>query len=299
MASNAWLRERIPRMRFAKKAVRRFLPGEDPADALRAGAALKKEGIHTELTRLGENIAELSEGDAVAAHYAEMLDRIPSEGLDGEISVKLTQLGFDIDEARTQAHVERLADKAATHGAHLWVHMEGSAYTERTIALYERVRATRENVGLCLQSYLRRSAADVQRLIPLGPAIRIVKGAYAEPAAIAFQTHSEVSTSFVAMATALLHARRSDPRVRIGLGTHDMELVALIAEQARALGMGKDAFEVQMLYGIRADQQRRLAREGFPVRVLISYGDAWYAWYLRRLAERPANVLFALRQLLP
>ena len=299
MASNAWLRERVPRMRFAQKAVRRFMPGEDPADALHAGAALKKDGIHTELTRLGENITEIAEGDAVAAHYLEMLDRIAAEGLEGEISVKLTQLGFDIDEARTQAHVERLADKAASRGAHLWVDMEGSAYTERTIALYERVRATRENVGLCLQSYLRRTAADVQRLIPLGPAIRVVKGAYAEPEAIAFQSRSEVSTSFVAIATALLHARRADPRVKIGLGTHDIALIALIAEQARALGMGKAAFEVQMLYGIRTDQQRRLAREGHPVRVLISYGDAWYAWYLRRLAERPANILFALRQLLP
>lgn len=299
MASNLWLRERIPRLGFARKAVRRFMPGEDPEDALGAAAEFKKDGIASEFTRLGENVTRTEEADAVAAHYLEMMDRVAAAGLDGEISVKLTQLGLDIDQARAQGHVERLADRAAKDRATLWVDMEGSAYTERTIALYERVKRSHPNVGVCVQAYLRRTTADVQRLLPLGPAIRLVKGAYAEPAAIAYQGSAEVNASYAGLATALLHARRADDRVRIGLGTHDVELIEQIAQRAQALGLPKTAFEVQMLYGIRVDAQRRLAREGYPVRDLIGYGTAWYAWYMRRLAERPANVAFALRQLLP
>jgi proline dehydrogenase len=299
MAHNRWLGQHVPRLAFVRRAVRRFMPGEDPEDALRAAMAFKQLGIASEFTRLGENITTIKEADEVAEHYLGMADRIATAGLDGEISVKLTQLGLDIDEARAQTHVERLADRLAAHGAIVWIDMEGSAYTERTIMLYERVMATRANVGLCLQAYLRRTAGDLQRLLPLVPGVRLVKGAYAEPAAIAFERRSEVSTSFVALAVALLHAKRADPRVRIGLGTHDVELVEQIAASARSFGLGKDAFEVQMLYGIRDDQQRRLAREGLPVRDLIGYGTAWYPWYMRRLAERPANVVFALRQLLP
>jgi len=299
MAANGWLRERVPRMKFARRAVRRFMPGEDATDALAAAAAFKRESIASEFTRLGENVTTISEVDAVADHYLAMLDRIAAAQLDGEISLKLTHLGLDLDEARTQSHVERLADRAAGQRRIVWIDMEGSAYTERTVALFERVRRSRQNVGVCLQAYLRRTAGDLQRLAPLGPAIRLVKGAYAEPASIAFQKKNEVNLSFVALATALLHMRRADERVRIGLGTHDVELIQPIADQAEALRMPKDAFEVQMLYGIRADHQRRLAREGYRVRALIGYGTAWYAWYMRRLAERPANVVFALRQMLP
>jgi proline dehydrogenase len=299
MAGNAWLRDRLPRLPFARRAVKRFMPGEEPEDALRAAATFKAEGLACEFTRLGENIRDITEADAVAEHYLAMFDRIRDAGLDGEISVKLTQLGLDLDVERTAAHVERLAARAARSGTVLWLDMEGSAYTDRTLDLYERVKAAHENVGVCLQAYLKRTAADLQRLIPSRPAIRLVKGAYAERAEIALQRKADVNASFVALATTLLHARRADPGVRIGLGTHDVVLVDQIATQAKALGLPKDAFEVQMLYGIRADQQRRYAREGYPVRVLISYGAAWYAWYVRRLAERPANLVFALRQLLP
>lgn len=299
MARNDWLREHLPRLVFARKAVLRFMPGENPEDALRAAATFKEQGIASEFTRLGENVAKVEEAEEVAEHYLGMVGRIAAAGLDGEISVKLTQLGLDLDEGRAQAHVERLVDRAAARDGIVWIDMEGSAYTERTIALFERVKATRPNVGLCLQAYLRRTPADLQRLLQLGPAIRLVKGAYAEPAAIAFQSKHEVNASFLALAEAMLRARRADPRVRIGLATHDVELVEQIAEQARAFGLPKTAFEIQMLYGIRADQQRRFAREGYPVRDLIGYGSAWYAWYMRRLAERPANVVFALRQLLP
>lgn len=299
MAANRWLRYHVPRLGFARRAVLRFMPGEDPESALRAGRDFKKDGIAVVFTRLGENITRIEEADEVAEHYLWVIERIRAEGLDGEISVKLTQLALDLDVDRTVAHVERLADRAAAFGKTVWIDMEGSAYTEKTIALYERVKARHPNTGLCLQAYLHRTAGDIRRLFPLEPAIRLVKGAYAEPAAIAYQTRHEVDANFLALSVAMLEAARGGRRIRIALGTHDVKLVDQITRRAEALGLVKTAVEVQMLYGIRTDEQRRLAREGFVVRDLVAYGAAWYPWYMRRLAERPANVMFALRQLLP
>jgi proline dehydrogenase len=297
MASNRWLRERVPRLWFARRAVRRFMPGEDAAAALSAGAAFERDGIATLYTELGENLANLAEADRVADGYVDLLERIRVAGLNGEVSVKLTQLGLDLDPERTLVHASRLATKAAETGATLWIDMEGSAYTEPTIALYERLKATNPNVGICIQAYLRRTAADIQRLLPLDPAIRLVKGAYAEPESIAYRSRHDVDTSFVTLAVAMLDARRAGRNVRIGLGTHDVRLIERIAAHAESIGLDRRAIEVQMLYGIRVDEQRRLAREGYLVRDLIAFGQHWYPWYMRRLAERPANVLFVLRQM--
>jgi proline dehydrogenase len=296
MAGNRWLRRNLPRLWFAKRAVRRFMPGEEAEDALAAADRFARDGIPLLLTRLGENITDAGDADETLAHYLEVYEKIAERGLDVEISVKLTQLGFDLDPDQTYARVEKLVRRAAELGGVLWIDMEGSAYVEATIAFYERLKAAHPNVGLCLQSYLHRTAADIQRLLPLEPAIRLVKGAYAESPTIAYQDKREVDANYTATAVLMLQAAAAGQKVRIGLGTHDVTLVEQIAEHARALGLPKTAFEVQMLYGIREDQQRRLAREGYPVRDLIAYGPAWYSWYMRRLAERPANVLFALRQ---
>jgi proline dehydrogenase len=298
MARNRWLRDHLPKLWFARRAVRRFMPGEDPASALDAAAKFKADGISSEFTRLGENITTVEEGDAIAEHYVGLMDDIAARDLDGEVSVKLTQLGYDLDVERTLAHTRRLADKAAEHGKTLWVDMEGSDYAEGTVKFYERLKQTNPNTGLCLQSYLHRTAADVQRLLPLDPAIRLVKGAYAEPETIAYQKREDVDSNFVALAVALLDGAREGRKVRLGLGTHDVRLIEQIAEHTVAMGLPKTSFEVQMLYGIRMDQQRRLAAEGYLVRDLIAYGEAWYPWYMRRLAERPANVIFALRQII-
>jgi proline dehydrogenase len=298
MARNKWLRDHLPKLWFARRAVRRFMPGEDPGSALDAAVKFKADGITSEFTRLGENITTVEEGDAVVEHYLGLMDEIRARDLDGEVSVKLTQLGYDLDVERTLAHARRLADKAAEHGKTLWVDMEGSDYAEGTVAFYERLKTTHANTGLCIQSYLHRTAADVQRLLPLDPAIRLVKGAYAEPATIAYQKRQDVDANFVALAVALLEGARDGRKVRLGLGTHDVRLIEQIAEHTAAMGLPKTSFEVQMLYGIRMDQQRRLAAEGYLVRDLIAYGEAWYPWYMRRLAERPANVIFALRQII-
>jgi proline dehydrogenase len=299
MARNTWLRERIPKLRFARRAVRRFMPGEDVESALAAAAGFATDGIAVMFTRLGENVTRVEEGDAVAEHYLGLLDTIAERGIDGEVSVKLTQLGFDIDRDRALAHCERLAERAAATGHTLWVDMEGSDYVEGTLELFERLHASHPNTGVCLQAYLHRTASDIQRLLPSSPGVRLVKGAYAEPAIIAYQKRADVDANYVALAVAMLEGVRAGHTVAIGLGTHDVRLIEQIAEHAVALGLDKHAFEVEMLYGIRANEQRRLARDGYRVRDLIAYGEAWYPWYMRRLAERPANVLFALRQLLP
>jgi proline dehydrogenase len=297
-ARNAWLREHLPRMRFMRRAVRRFMPGETMESALDAAAPLQAAGIGTMYTKLGENLESLAEADAVADHYIAVLDAIKARGLAGEISVKPTQLGLDLDEDRALAHVTRLAAHAVTTDSYVWIDMEGSAYTEATIRMYERLRAVQPRTGLCLQAYLHRTAADIERLRPLDPAIRLVKGAYDEPASIAYRDKREVDASYLELAVSFLTEGRGRP-IRLGLGTHDVALVERIAARVAPAGVGRDGFEIEMLYGIRTGEQFRLAREGYRVQTLIAYGDAWYPWYMRRLAERPANVTFAIRSLLP
>jgi proline dehydrogenase len=297
-ARNRWLKENLPRFRFMRRAVRRFMPGETIEDALAAALPLQAAGIGTLYTRLGENLENLAEADEVAAHYLESIDKIVAAGITGEMSVKPTQLGLDLDPEICLGHLERIAERAAAVGSYLWIDMEGSDYVDATLSLYERLRATQPRTGICLQAYLRRTAADMERLRPLDPAIRLVKGAYDEKASIAFRDRHSVDASFVGLAVRFLLDGRGRP-IRLGLGTHDVALIEQIAAQVGAAGVGLDGFEVEMLYGIRTNEQFRLAREGYRVQTLISYGDYWYPWYMRRLAERPANMRFVLRQMLP
>lgn len=295
---NTWLKERLPRFSFMRRAVRRFMPGETLDAALDAAAPLQAAGIGTMYTKLGENLASLSEADAVADHYIGVLDSIKARGIDGEVSVKPTQLGLDHDEDATLAHVVRIAEHAAATGSYLWIDMESSTYVEATIRLYERVRAVQPNTGICLQAYLRRTASDIARLMPLDPAIRLVKGAYDEPEALAYRDKRRVDAAYLGLAVGFLKDGHGRP-IRLGLGTHDVELIEQIADQVAAAGIGKEAFEIEMLYGIRTKEQFRLAKAGYRVVTLIAYGEHWYPWYMRRLAERPANVTFAIRSLLP
>jgi proline dehydrogenase len=297
-ARNPWLRTHIPRLPGVRRAVRRFMPGETVEEALTAGEALEAGGIPALYTRLGENLTDLTQADAVAAHYHALIDEIARRGHDGQISPKLTQLGLDLDPEATYRHCEALARHAQEVGSRFWIDMEDSSYVDRTLDLYQRLLRAQPAAGICLQAYLRRTPADVERLRTLGPAIRLVKGAYDEPAERAFRSRAEVDAAYRDLALAMLPDAAAG-RLALGLGTHDVELVEAIARAGAADGHGRDAFEVQMLYGIRVDQQRRLRAAGYRVRVLIAYGDYWYPWYVRRLAERPANLWFALRQLLP
>jgi proline dehydrogenase len=297
MARNRFLKHHLPRLWFARRAVRKFMPGETIEEALDAGETFRPLGIGILYTHLGENLTTLEQAQAVADHYHDMLDKIHARGQDAEISVKPTQLGLDLDAGVTLTHLDGLAGHAAEATGSLWIDMEGSAYTDATLDLYRQLKAKHPNVGVCLQAYLRRTPTDVNELLPLSPQIRMVKGAYDEPASIAFRGRAEVDAAYQSLCVLMLpHAGSGE--LRLALGTHDTGLIERIADFARGAGIAIDRFEVQMLYGIRMDQQRRLAKEGYRVRDLIAYGDAWYAWYMRRLAERPANVAFALRQLI-
>jgi proline dehydrogenase len=298
MARNGWLKERLPRLRFVRRAVRRFMPGEDLASAMAAADGCRRDGIKAAFTKLGENLTNLSEAQAVADHYHGVLDEIATRDSDAEVSIKLTQLGFDLDVETAYRLFDGIATRAAEVGAWAWIDMEGSAYVEGTIAFYERVRAAHLNVGLCLQSYLHRTPADVQRLLPLEPGIRLVKGAYDEPASIAYRSRGDIDAAYLAIAATLLPAVR-DGKARLVAGTHDVRLIDQIARLGAALGLEPARIEVEMLYGIRTAEQRALIARGFDVRCLIAYGEHWYPWYMRRLAERPANVVFAVRQVLP
>lgn len=298
MARNTWLKEHLPRLRFVRRAVRRFMPGEDLASAMAAAEGCRHDGIKAAFTKLGENLTDLSEAQAVADHYHAVLDEIAARGTDAEVSIKLTQLGYDLDVETAYRLFDGLARRAAEIGSWAWIDMEGSPYVEGTIAFYERIRAAHENVGLCLQSYLHRTPADVQRLLPLKPGIRLVKGAYDEPAAIAYRSRKDIDATFLAIAATFLPAVR-DGKARLVAGTHDVQLIDQIARLGAAIGLEPDRIEVEMLFGIRTAQQRALVARGFDVRCLIAYGEHWYPWYMRRLAERPANLIFAVRQVLP
>jgi len=296
-ASNPWLSSHVPHWGFARRAVKRFMPGEDLEAALKAAGEFKAQGVGSLLTRLGENVKNLSEASEVVEHYESVFARVAAAGLSSEVSVKPTQLGLDIDSAAAYANLERLARAAAKAKCFLWIDMEGSAYTQATLDFYRRLRADHPRTGIALQAYLHRTVADIAGLMPLKPAIRLVKGAYAEPSTIAFTAKRDVDANYLALC-ALMLPQVKQGKLRLVLATHDVELIARIARFADAIGLERAQLEVAMLYGIRTDQQLRLAREGYVVKDLISYGDAWYAWYVRRLAERPANVLFAARQIL-
>jgi proline dehydrogenase len=295
-AQNHWLATHVPRWRFVQRAVRRFLPGEGFEAALKAAVDFRAQDIGALFTLLGENITDLADANRVVEHYEEVL--AASTDIQAEISVKPTQLGLDIDEAATFANLQRLARAAGKAKSFLWVDMEGSPYTDRTLDLYRRLRVQFPHVGVALQAYLHRTVSDVAALIPLKPAIRLVKGAYAESPEIAFTAKREIDANYLALSVYMLPEVKRR-HLRLVLATHDVELIASTWRFAQAMEMDRSELEVAMLYGIRTDQQVRLAREGFTVRDLVAYGDAWYAWYLRRLAERPANVLFVARQLLP
>ncbi len=294
---NAWLRDRLPRQAFVRRAVRRFMPGEEAAEALDACAPFQRHGIGVVLTELGENVADAAAARAVVADYAGLLGEIRRRGLDAEISVKPTHLGFDVDPALAATGVEQLATLAAGDGRVLWVDMEGGAYTEPTLALYRRVRAAQPATGLCLQAYLYRTREDLESLCREAPRLRLVKGAYAEPAAIAWPRKEDVDASFFRLATRLLEAAEAAPGARAAIATHDTAMIARVIAHVAAKRIPRDRFEFQMLYGIGRDEQLRLAAAGYRVRVLVSYGSEWYPWYMRRLAERPANLWFVARSL--
>lgn len=291
-SENAWLERQMRRRSFARRAVSRFMPGETANAALEAARRLGEHDISTVFTKLGEALDDGDEIEKVVRHYLGLLRQIAERELSSQISIKLTQLGQELGQEVAEANLERLA-AAAEHGNVVWVDMEASPYLDETLDIFTATLARHPNLGLCVQAYLYRTAADVERLLALGARLRLVKGAYQEPADIAWPRKPDVDENFMVLTRMMLEA--ADPAAPHGLATHDTALLGRILDEARGMGLPRDAFEVQMLYGIRAREQLALRRRGIPVRVLISYGPHWYPWYMRRLAERPANLGFVVR----
>jgi len=290
-----WLREQITNRAFARRAVKRFMPGERLDAALEAARDLARQGLGTVVTQLGENLTSLAEADAVRDHYLGVFDVIQSSGLPTWPSVKPTQLGLDLSFDACLANLTALAVRADAADSMLWIDMEDSRYVDRTLELFRRLMtAQRRPVGVCLQAYLWRTPDDVRSLLPLKPAIRLVKGAYAEPPDVAFPARRNTDLAYERLARALLEAAARGGALPV-FGTHDTALLSRITKHARDLGVRDGAWEIHMLYGIRAAEQRALASAGRRVRTLISYGEHWFPWYMRRLAERPANVWFVVR----
>ncbi|MDX1395004.1 MAG: proline dehydrogenase family protein [Gemmatimonadota bacterium] len=286
----------LPRRRFVQRAVRRFMPGETLDDALREAETLGSRGIPTIVTMLGENLETANETRGIVDEYVAALDRAAERGLDLEVSIKPTHLGLDQDPRLVFENVARLAGHAEGSGT-LWIDMEGSVYTGPTLDLYRALKDRHDNVGLCLQSYLRRTPADLKSLLDLSPRIRLVKGAYAESPGIAFPEKADVDRAYRELADTLLAHFAAGGAGFVGFGTHDVRLIDWLVERAAERAVPTDRYEVEMLYGIATRDQGRLAAEGTPLRVLISYGSAWFPWYMRRLAERPANVWFVVRSM--
>jgi proline dehydrogenase len=288
-----WLAEQFRKRAFARRAVRKFMPGESLAEALDAASALATNGLGTVLTQLGEQVQNAAEAATVRDHYLQVFDQIRQRSLPAHVSVKLTHLGLDVSREACTRHVLDLAAKARADRTFLWIDMEEARYVDATLDVYRRARADGPGIGVCLQAYLRRTPQDLAALLPIGPAIRLVKGAYKESAAVALQQKNEVDAQYAALASQLLDAGAAG-RSTVVFGTHDLRLVERIRAQASSR-TADGRYEVHMLYGIRSDDQRDLAAQGVKVRVLISYGGHWFAWYMRRLAERPANIWFVVR----
>ena len=295
-AENRWLRTHLPRYRFVRASVRRFMPGESLDEAMTAASDLEAQGLVTAFTQLGENVTTVNEARAVFDHYLAAFDAVVERGLHAELSVKPTHLGLDVDRAMAAEHLDALARRADERGTWLWLDMESSRYVEATVDLYRGVRTAHPNTGICLQAYLRRTADDIESLLPLEPSVRLVKGAYREPDALLVGGRASIDESYRSLGLRLLE--RGGDASRVVLGTHDVDLAKRVERDAAVRGMGRDAFEIEMLYGIRATDQVRLAAEGYRVRTLIAYGSYWYPWFMRRIAERPIqNSLLALRNL--
>jgi proline dehydrogenase len=297
-SESRWLSRRATRARFVKRAVTRFMPGERVEHALAAASRLRQQGVGAVLTELGENVVDPNDADEVTRRYTDVVAKVRASGLDCQISVKLTHLGLDVDQARCRANLGALVECAARQGTFVWIDMERHTYVDRTLELYRHVLSEFPNVGVCLQAYLYRTAEDLASVLPLGGGVRLVKGAYGEPPSVAYPRKRDVDANFLALATRMIAPDAGRAGLRAVFGTHDPRLIKRIQAHADALSVARHAFEFHVLFGIQPAEQARLAGEGYRVRVLISYGEQWFPWYMRRLAERPANVLFAAKSVL-
>jgi proline dehydrogenase len=293
LSRNRHLRRFGERSRVGARLSSRFVAGLEIEDALRIAEATNKQGIAVTLDSLGESVSTEAEAHAAAAVYHQLLDALVERKLKANISVKLTQMGLGISPALAESITEDLARHAKAAGTFMRIDMEDSSLTQATLSIVRKIHAQEElrgTVGVVIQAYLYRSQSDVEQLISEGIRVRLCKGAYSEPASVAFGHKSDVDANFVRLSCMLL-----DSPIYHGLATHDEAMIAAARSYAKLHGIDPSRFEFQMLFGIRRDLQRKLVREGYNVRVYIPFGHEWYPYFMRRLAERPANVLFLAR----
>ena len=297
LSESRWLRTFAERSTIGQRLSSRFVAGTEVEDALRAARAVNQAGMSVSIDNLGENVTNAEEARSSAQLYHQLLDQIAVRKLDANISLKLTHMGLDVDEALAHELASGLVAKAATMipPNFVRVDMEGSPYTQRTLDFVDELHRQPENqgrVGAVIQSYMRRAASDIEKLLDEGIRIRLCKGAYKEPPEIAFQKKSEVDANYVKLMKILMKSG-----IYHGLATHDEKIINQAKAFATKNRISRDAFEFQMLYGIRRDLQQGLVREGWRMRVYIPFGAEWYPYLMRRLAERPANALFIARNL--
>jgi len=289
LAQNGNVRNFVVHNRATRAVSRRFVAGEVLDDAVEATRALNKRGMHVSLDHLGENVSDAKEAASAAQDYINILDRIKQAGVDANISIKLTALGLDISQELCEQNLIRILEHGQQFPIFVRIDMEGSAYTEQTVDITLRMHERFEHVGTVIQSCLYRSKKDTEQLIAQGVRVRLVKGAYKEPKSVAFQNKSEVDHNYVRLMTMLLlHGNYP------AIATHDEAIINATCKYARDNGISKAAFEFQMLYGIRRDLQEKLVGQGYNMRVYVPYGSQWYPYLMRRMAERPANLVFVM-----
>lgn len=289
LAQNNNLREFVVTNKATRGVSRRFVAGETLDDAIRATKVSNEAGLHVSLDHLGENVSDEREARAAAQDYSAVVERIRQTGVDANISIKLTALGLDISRELCEQNVCGILERASQIPLFVRIDMEGSAYTEQTVDVTLKMHQQFEHVGTVIQSCLHRSRKDIEQLIAQGVRVRLVKGAYKEGKDIAFQNKSEVDHNYVQlMMQLLLHGNYP------AIATHDESIINAACKYARDHGISKEAFEFQMLYGIRRDLQNKLVNQGYNVRVYIPYGSQWYPYLMRRMAERPANLMFVM-----
>jgi len=300
LAQSDRAREFLTKFPPSQRAARRFVAGETLSDAVEVVRTLNEQGILATLDHLGENTRTGEEALSAAREYLHILEAIQQKSLRSHASLKLTQMGIDLSEALCFENLKMILEQAKRYGNFVRIDMESSAYTERTLRLYERLCSCgyAANVGVVLQAYLRRSRGDAERLIARGANVRLCKGAYAEPAEIAFPHKRDVDRNYRELLELLWSPTAVRNGVYTAVATHHEKIIRWAQQFTQAHRIPKDRFEFQMLYGIRRDLQTSLAQQGYRVRVYVSYGQEWYPYFMRRLAERPANLLFLARHFL-
>ncbi len=289
LAQNNSLRNFVISNRATRGVSRRFVAGEALDEAIATTRMLNQKGMHVSLDHLGENVSDTKDAQAAAQDFITSLEKIKQTGVDANVSIKLTALGLDISQEVCEQNVRNILELAQRYTIFVRIDMEASAYTEQTVDIALRMHTQFEHVGTVIQSCLYRSKKDVEQLIAQGVRVRLVKGAYKEPKTVAMQSKSEVDHNYVQLMMMLL-LKGNYPAI----ATHDAAIIEATCKYARDHGIGRDAFEFQMLYGIRRDLQEKLVKQGYNMRIYVPYGSQWYPYLMRRMAERPANLVFVM-----